>query len=241
MIHIAIVDDNEPDRRILRDYLTEELTKRSISCQLSEYDSGEAFLAEFAPKRFEVLFLDIYMKKLGGLDVARQLYREDPDCKLIFLTVSREHVLDCFTVHATYYLVKPFEEARLNQALDFCFPQPKPSDLFVFHERNGLQLIRREEILYLHHVGRLTCLRLSDRLLESTDSFRTTAAPLEQDPRFLQCSRGVLLNLHFIQKQEGTDFIMQDGSRHPISFRRRSQILKRFQQFALESMRGSSL
>lgn len=236
MIHIAIVDDMADDRAALSAFIIKDMAQRNLPYVAEEFISGEDFLASFAPQHFSVAFLDIYMGELNGIEVARKIYDSDPTCKIVFLTTSREHMLDSFSVNPTYYLVKPFVEEKLRQALDFCFPQPKPTDFLTIRTKNGTMLVARTDICYIQHVGRYGYVRLSDGEIESLQSFGELTAPLLEDKRFLTCFRGVMVNLHFIQKQEDCDFIMTDGSRQPISRRSKGEVLKVFEQFALDSM-----
>lgn len=235
---IAVIDDLSSDRAVLRRHLEAELAARKLEVQIEEYDSGEAFLDAFRTGAFTAVFLDIYMGAVSGLEVARLLYRQDPSCKIVFLTTSQEFMLESYEVRATYYLVKPFAPDKLSQALDFCFPAPMPDDTLVVRTKSGSSVLQRRDILYIESVTRHGCVRLADRLVESADSFADVVAPLESDGRFLVCARGVMIHMAHVSEQSGGDFIMEDGRRLPISRRIRVEVLRAFQNFALKAMQG---
>lgn len=235
-MRIAIVDDLSADRTALRQQLALEQQTQQQQFDIEEFDSGEAFMTAFVPGRFAAVFLDIYMGKLGGMEVAKQLYQRDPACRIVFLTTSREFMLESYAVHATYYLVKPFAADRLRQALDFCFPAPSPANTLPVRTKSGTVVLQRRDILYLESVARHGVAVLADRTLESTDSFASLTAPLAEDARFLSCGRGILLQMEHVSAQEGCDFIMDNGARLPISRRIRSEVLCTFQDFAFHSM-----
>ncbi len=235
-MRIAIIDDLAADRASLREALTRELADRIPDASIEEFRSGEEFTAVFAPGRYAAAFIDIYMGKVSGMDVAKLLYRRDPNCRIIFLTTSREFMLESYAVHATYYLVKPFAEERLRQALDFCFPAPDPSDLLTVPTKTGVQLLSRRDIVCIESISRHGVVHLHDKTIDSTDTFADLTAPLAADTRFLLIGRGILLQLGHVAAQEGSDFIMDDGTRLPIARRSRSEVLRAFQDFALREM-----
>lgn len=241
MTQIAIVDDRADDREQLRIGLERECARRAQNWRFTEFTSGEAFLDTFTQGSFAAVFLDIYMDGLTGVDVARTLYREDPKCRIVFLTTSLEHILESYEVRATYYLTKPFEEARLQQALDFCFPAHDACDTLVIHARTGTVVAPRNNITYIEHVGRYTYVHLTDRTLESAENFSEVTAPLSDDTRFLACARGVLIHMGHVRAQEGGCFIMNDGTHYSISRRGRAELIRVFQDFAVRRMQGELL
>ena len=67
-MNIAIVDDIAAERALLRSRLERQLSRRNIQANLLEYDTGEAFLSSCAKLQFAVLFLDIYMDGVNGIE-----------------------------------------------------------------------------------------------------------------------------------------------------------------------------
>ena len=72
-MNTAILDDLKTDRDILRQELSDYMSQNHFDCKIYEYDSGEQFLKDFEPGRFELVFLDIYMDGMTGMEVARDL------------------------------------------------------------------------------------------------------------------------------------------------------------------------
>ena len=215
MVHIAIIDDNAVDRLLLSEQLQQDMKRRGIPYEVSEFTGGSEFLEQFAPGRFQIAFLDIYMGEQDGFAVAK--------------------VLDSFSVNATYYLLKNSKQSKFRQALDFCFPKKK-DDTITVRTRNGIASVSKSAILYVLHTGRFVYIHLTGQVLESYASFKELTDPLLKDERFLLCSRGVLINMQFVSRQQDNDFIMQDGSIQPISRRSRANVLKAYQQFSIDKI-----
>ena len=85
-MRIAIVDDLDTERTLLKERLVRQLSQRGADAEILEFDSGEAFLAAEKEQRFTAAFLDIYMNGLSGMDAARELRKTDADCLLVFTT-----------------------------------------------------------------------------------------------------------------------------------------------------------
>ena len=235
-MRIAIVDDIAADRSSFKAQLHRAAEQKGLRFSEEEFSSGEAFLNAFCPGIFDAVFLDIYMNKISGMDAARVIFEQDPDCRIVFLTTSDEFLLESYSVRATYYLLKPVEPERLMQALEFCFPLHKKTDTLPVRTKNGTVIIPKDDIIYIESVGRLRCIHTKDGIIETADRFSDVIAPLESDRRFLSCGRGIMLHMAHISSQEKSDFIMTDGARLPIPRRSRNEILSAFKVFALEAM-----
>ena len=114
-MRIAIVDDLSTDAEALRKLLCRWASEQGIPLVPSPVilESGEALLAHFAPNAFDIIFLDIYMAGITGMEVARKIRELDTHCQLIFTTTTGEFAVDSYEVGAAYYLVKPFSYNEL--------------------------------------------------------------------------------------------------------------------------------
>ena len=111
MLNIAICDDSREDRKRLRKFLEE--TGFLVSIQ--EFESGEALLRLEEP--FPVIFLDIDMKGISGIETARLLRKKDKKAKIIYVTAYDDFREYAFSVHAFAYLVKPLDGEKIRQIL----------------------------------------------------------------------------------------------------------------------------
>ena len=107
MLNIAICDDSREDRKRLRKFLEE--TGFLVSIQ--EFESGEALLR--LEETFPVIFLDIDMKGISGIETARLLRKKDKKAKIIYVTAYDDFREYAFSVHAFAYLVKPLDGEKI--------------------------------------------------------------------------------------------------------------------------------
>jgi len=235
---IAIVDDAAAERVRLRADLVRELKEREICAEIEEFESGEEFLEVFSPGVFSVVFLDIFMKELTGIEVGERLYEKDSKCRIIFLTSSEEYMLESYRVRATYYLVKPYELQRLQQALDFCFPRESEDELLKVRLKEGTLTIPKREVLYVAAKGRYSQIHTEEQIIDSKSTFSDVVHMLAGDSRFFCCYKGVLVNFAKVAAQRDNDFIMMDGQVVPISKRVKTEALGMYHDFLFLSMRN---
>lgn len=217
-MRIAIVDDIASEREHLNAELDVQLTRLSLDAVTFGYASGADFLAAAKKERFDLVFLDIYLGNENGVDTAQALRRFDTNCMLIFITTSTDHALEGFRVRALHYLVKPFTQEDLAALFDEIVKRLPAEDRYIqVNAPGGPVRLRFQEILYAqHHQHQIHIYRTDGHETVVRQTFRELCAGLA-DGRFFPCSRGVIVNLEHAGDFDGTDFILKNGTRVPVS------------------------
>ena len=128
MMDVIIVDDEQAGRRTLREYCEAEDDLRV----LGEYGDGVAALAAIREQRPQLLFLDIQMDPLNGLELARALEPSQMP-SLVFVTAYDSYALEAFEVCAVDYLLKPFDQERFRRTLQRVRPRHAQSGVDERH------------------------------------------------------------------------------------------------------------
>lgn len=217
-MRIAIVDDIAAERNHLKDRLNSQLVRLTLDAEIFVFGSGTAFLPAARKERFHLIFLDIYLEHENGVDTAKELRLFDPDCILVFLTISTDHALDGFRVRAFHYLLKPYTENELTALFDEIIKRfPAPDRYIEVNTVGGVQRLRFQEILYAEHYRhQIHIYRFDGQKTVTRQTFRDFAASLT-DRRFFLCGRGLIVNLEYAKDFDGTDFILKNGKRIPVS------------------------
>lgn len=135
---IAIVDDIKGEAERLSGLVARYLSTHGLFCDQTDlFASGEAFLEHFEPGRYDIIFLDIYMSGMTGMETARRIREQDTNCSLLFVTTSPDFAIDSYDVNATYYLLKPVNEAQVTRALDRCNMDRIERDRYVMVPSQG--------------------------------------------------------------------------------------------------------
>jgi two-component system, LytTR family, response regulator len=122
MMNVIIVDDEQAGRRTLREFCEAESDLRVVG----EYGDGVAALAAIRTEQPQLLFLDIQMDPLNGIDLARSLEPSQLPM-LVFVTAYDSYALEAFEVSAVDYLLKPFDQERFRKTLDRVRPRQAKS------------------------------------------------------------------------------------------------------------------
>ncbi len=117
-MNAAIVDDSAEDIELLCSYLSRYSREHNVHMYIEKFTDEDAFLNAVGDTAYHLVFLDIYLKRTTGLQIAKKVQKRDPRCQIIFTTVSQEHAPVAFRLHVLDYLVKPYGYMYLKDAMD---------------------------------------------------------------------------------------------------------------------------
>lgn len=217
-MRIALVDDIASERTILRNRLKTQLCRCSLHAEIREFESGEAFLSAAKKEHFELVFLDIYMEGKNGVETAKEMRQFNSDCILVFTTTSMDHALDAFRVRALQYLVKPYTDEELAILFDEIVGQLPSLDKYIdVNTVGGVVRLYFRDILYAeHHQHQIHIYTADGRTTVTRQTVREFTEKLNDDCFFL-CTRGIVINLEYATDFDGTDFILKNGKKLPVS------------------------
>ena len=120
MIRIGIVDDEEIMRLKIHQCI-KEILKEQESVEIRSYDCAEDFLEEVQKKtRFDILFSDIQMLEMNGLELGKRLQKNVPNLYIIYITAYMEYAVESYKISAYQYILKEDMEIRLPQITRKC-------------------------------------------------------------------------------------------------------------------------
>jgi two-component system LytT family response regulator len=236
-IRTIIVDDEAPARTRLRQLLKDQADFEIVA----ECANGRLAVDAIEREKPELVFLDVQMPRLNGLDVcaaAAALGAAMPF--VIFVTAYDEYALKAFEFHAIDYLLKPFDRERFQQALEHAREQLRRAKGRAIEPRLAALLedlregARKPDRLVFKQNGRVIFIRCATidwfeadgnyvRVHAGTDShyLRETLANLETQlatDRFMRISRSSIVNLDHVKEMQPLFYgdyavILQNGSR----------------------------
>lgn len=234
-MNIAIVDDSKEDQDYLCSLINSWSSEHPLQqISISTFQNGEQFLEANSDNSFDLIFLDVYMGTLNGIETAQRIRVHDPHCRIVFLTSSVEHTWESFSVHPFDYLVKPCSPERLNFVISEAFRTLTAEEKFLTLSLGRQKLfLTYGEIFYLIADGHYV--RVFSECLTDTKCYRSSFsglwAELHTDSRFLLCNRGIILNMDYVEKMEKDYFVMKNGESLPIRQSNRSEIVNTFLTF----------
>lgn len=243
-MRIAIVDDLPADAEKLREFICRWAQEQKVSLipAPAVFESGDALLADFTTDTFDVIFLDIYMTGMTGMETAKKIREQGDACQLIFTTITSEFAVDSYDVSATFYLVKPYSYEKLTQALIRCRTKFLEQEQYVMVPSTvGQQALLLHQITHTVYCRRCMEVHLIGGEKQTVPMRQSDfAALLLVYPYFCDCMRGILVNLEHAEKLLPDRFLLKDGTVIPISRLKYKEVREQFLAFTYARMRGGA-
>lgn len=212
-----ILDDEPPATRILENYIDKVtfLEKAGVF-----HDSLKA-LEFLNTQTVDVIFLDIQMPQLTGLQISRIISK---DIKVIFTTAYPDFALEGFELNAVDYLLKPIAFERFYQAVSKLNAEPKtivssqnsaPDFLFVkIDGKNKFQKIFLSDILYVESLQNYVCIHTSKQQVITHSSLKNIAESFPEND-FIQIQKSYVVSLQHIESTDNFSVFI-NGKELPI-------------------------
>jgi DNA-binding LytR/AlgR family response regulator len=208
-LRIAICEDMDADAEHLRSLIESS----GIAAEITRFGSGGAFLSSRPAGRFDLVFFDIYMGEVSGVEAARVLREADEGCGVVFTTTSEEHRAEAFDVDAEQYLVKPVDRDRLDRVLKKRLSLLEQKRNICTVNAKGQRMDIHHDNIYYVEVYNHNCLVHTSSGVIDTGSTMAIEdfVPLLPPPRFMRCHQSYIVNLSYVDSV-GRDFTMKNGN-----------------------------
>lgn len=218
-MQIALCDDEERQIDALEGFLRAYEAEHGLNLKLTRFSSGEALLA--APVEFSIVFMDIYLDGLLGTETIRRLGRE---AQVVFITTSREHAIEAFSLGAVHYLMKPVEQAAVWEAMDRCLARLGTNAGPVLHIQtsHGSVPISAAQITYIEVFDKLCVVHMVKQQFQTYTALNTLFEQLDGN-RFLRPQRSFVVNMEFIGSFLSSKLILKDGTEISLSRNNRAE------------------
>ena len=227
---IAVVDDNPKDGGRIKQYIERYALEQDQKFQVFLYASGLDFLDDME-RNFDVVFMDIEMPHLDGIETARKMRERDDTTILIFITNLAQYAIHGYEVNAIEFMVKPvgyynFSD-KMTKALRFV--RRNEEKVMLFKSSDAVTKIPVSQILYLE--------KEKNYIIFHTErgEFRERGSMAEMEEKlagagFSKCIAGCLVNLRHVLKME-KDLVWVGNTSLPVSRAQKKQFAKEFVDF----------
>ena len=216
MIRIAICDDEKHMSDHIRAMASDFFRKKNREIQLRTFLSGEELLNYDG--QIDILFLDIQMNGMDGLETARKLRAGKFRGFLIFITVLKEMVFQSFEVQAYDYLVKPVDEKQFRKTMErlYASMQNTSEDSLLVQQGYERRIVPKDEIVFCEVIDRKIYLNLASG--EVVDYYeRIENLETKLGSHFFRCHRSYLINLKHLKGYKNGTACMDNGKEVPVS------------------------
>lgn len=216
MLHIAICDDEKYMSDKIKMMVSDFFCEKNMEVVISQFSNGKEILKY--DRTIDILFLDIQMKDMNGMETARKLRNRKFKGVLIFITILKEMVFQSFEVQAFDYLVKPIEAGCFEKTMERLLVSMKNASESSLLVQRGYEssIILFEEIVFCEVIDRKVYLHLtSSEIIDFYDRIETLETKL--DSRFFRCHRSFLINLQYLKSYKNGIAYMENGMEVPVS------------------------
>lgn len=216
MIHIAICDDEEFMLSQLTNKINDFFAENKVEVSILQFYNGNELLKYY--KRLDIIFLDVQMDGINGMETAKILRSQNYKGFIIFVTVMEELVFNSFEVHAFDYILKPVEHKRFSQTMKrllSAIETGSNTNLFV-QKGNECNIIPFDDIVYCEIINRKVYLHLvQQEVIDYYEKIENLEKKL--DGRFFKCHRSYLVNLKFLRSYKKGVAYLNNGETIPVS------------------------
>lgn len=220
------------DEMILCEQIEKLIKHAAPDCQVLRFASGEAFLRTKAP--IDILFLDIRLNGMNGIETAKALRTRENDTVLIFLTGYKEYALEAFDVFAFHYLLKPIDEQKFQNIFSKALAEAKrkarkEEDRFLLKSKGRHISLSRNDILYVESQNRKVYVHTGRDVLEIRADLKDLE--LKLGPAFYRCHKGYLIHMGYIAEYEKDRILLTNRESVYLSRRKYQDFVKAYMNY----------
>lgn len=231
-MNIAIIEDCAKDAESLREcicrYFLENRSDETV--RVDCFHTAEQFFFD-TQKRWQIVFMDIELPGMNGMDASQKLRLTDQEVPLLFVTNMAQYAVRGYDVQATGYILKPigYSEFCLSMRRAMSAADRLAGRRIAVSTREGTEYILSRDVYFIE-VRRHTLLyHTGVGIICGAGNLIDVQKSLEGE--FLLCHRSYLVNPHYIHKIRKSDLVMARDEVVPIGRSRRKQFMEQFSQW----------
>ena len=209
-VKIAVCDDEDAQRDRIIELIKKGFERTDYIESIDCFESGEEFLRSDKDK-YDLVFMDIYMSGINGMETAKKLYSENKHTKIVFCTTSADFGVESYDVEAMRYLLKPIEEERFFAVLDFFFRNFAAKKTITVTCDRIDETIALDDILWIESQGHKSVIHTTNGDYTTRQSLSDFQKELEQFG-FLKPVRYAVVSVNAVVGTPNKTIELNDGT-----------------------------
>lgn len=217
MYTIAICDDINKDTQYLASVVQSWAQEQKVSVNIEMFPSAESFLFHYDEKKdYDILLLDVEMKNISGIELAKQIRSRNHRVEIIFTTSHFELSGEGYEVDALHYLIKPIAETKLMEVLSKAARKlsVEPPSLVIVCNGETVKILE-PDILYIESFRHYVVVHTQSTEYKLKENLSALKGKLSSD--FYQTHRSYLVSLKHIRKISRTAVWLDCGAEIPLA------------------------
>lgn len=223
MYRIAIVEDRSSDAQRLQAALQQYAEEKRIGFVCKRWNSAENFLEQYN-HQFDMVFMDIRLPGMDGMQAARELRKIDHTVLLVFLTSLAQYAVEGYEVEAVDYIIKPITYPALRLKMPRLLRRCATDEEEIIIESVDQSVkLRPRDLLYVeifdHHIQYMT----QNGVIRAYGTLKEIEDTLPEG--FFRVNNQTIINLKHVTCVNGENVVL-GGREFPLSRRRRKSFLE---------------
>lgn len=230
-MRIAICDDCVQFRENIFKLISSNL-KSPNNIIFVQFSSAEEILKAYkSGKRYDLIFLDVEMGMVNGIDAGIKIRQYDAKAIIIFVSSYPKYAIPAYDCEAFYFIVKPIDEQKFKKVLYKAIEKYKLlHQYYIIKNKGEVQKIAVKDILYVEIYRKHLIFHTTARNYETVG--KISEALVELSPYgFCQVHQGYLANMNRIKEFIDYDIVMDNGEKVMISVRKKAEVLRRYADY----------
>ncbi len=231
MIRAAVIDDDAVFVNKIDGFLKQFSKEKNCPIMTTPFSNPTRFIMNYTPV-YDVVFMDIQMPQMNGMDAAKKLRQLDKDVCLVFTTNMIQYAIKGYEVDAIGYMVKPLDYFSFSVLMRKVLEHTRSrTDMeLLIKTDDAIRRVRVNDLAYVEVLGHYLNYHLTDGTqLKELGPLGRLEEKLAQ-AHFFRCNNCYLVNLRHVMKVEGTDItVCQDVLQ--ISRRRKKEFLTALNEY----------
>lgn len=193
-IRIAVCEDNPKDM----DLIVTHINSSGFSVELDTFSSGEELLESFFIKKYDLIFMDIYMERMKGIEVAARIRSIDSDVIIAFTTISLDYTLQSYRLGALKYLEKPLSPIMVQDTLELALIKHKSTSYITLVIQGRNQEINLDHIIYLEQKNQIVAINAINGTIYTSQAIKLSKIEPMLPNNFIRCHYSYIANLSYV-------------------------------------------
>lgn len=234
MIEIAIVDDEEIFVKLIQKKVLEVLGHLHVESKIFTFTDSVEMLHESTRHHFNLLFLDIDMPNITGLDIARKLRMKNIETEVIFVTNKDELVYDTFKYGPFRFIRKSRFDSEMEEAIQNFVKKVNHQKISIFlSTENGKKPVKVLDILYIEVQSHKLTVHMSNSIISANGNLNDIESEI-MSYGFIRIHKSYLVNYRAISFIHQKEIILDDGTSLPLSRRKFEYTQNEMMRFSRE-------
>lgn len=241
MLKVIICDDNEVFLKYISKKIHEIAMNNNLNVNIKTYLSGKSMLFDLEDHihSVDILFIDVLMDDMTGIDVSKKMREYGSNAQIIFITSVKSHVFEALDVMPLHYLIKSEIDDRVIESIlmkAVTLSNKYKKSMFLYKVGHSKKTIKCEDIVFFEINNRVVTMHCSDK---TEEVFYSTMDNLENGldkSEFIRIHRSYIVNITKVASINSKNVICRDGTILPVGRKYTGKLKNQYSKFILENI-----